>query len=666
MGVQRLSALLKSRRQIYRDIRFRNSRLLVDGCNLIHKLYFGSGLDRIHGGEYAALEAAIEEFVSTLRACGVSPYVVLDGGSDPSDRKLQTVTQRAEGRIMTAHLAAVRGGQEYILPQMASLMFRQTLARLEVPMAQCYGEADHEIAALACEWRCPVLSDDSDFYIFDLPAGLLPIAHFQWEAVERSGSNSYIPCKSYRTSSFHAFFGVQPRLLPVFAALAGNDYVKLQESDAIWAQFAPTDSKEQTLRLEGLLCWLRGFQQPEEALEAALELMGQLDRRRRAKLLQDLHEGMREYQPPPSSLKNFFVHGTAPPLPEVAALVPDWMRLPLTEARLTPDFLDVLLLHRMNLGFPVDSGDMPSAYLTSRPLRQVMYGLLLGRGRRLQVQERDRDGLRVKFVPVQPTFTALTSTLALSSLDKVESSQRLQVLLEALGVTEASLSRLPPQLRLPVAATCFWLHRAQPPPEERLLKVLLLVLSNGDTLRHTAVWPCKQRLDVGVAHSVSQWQACLKNSIHLNQLLCFPLPEPQISRLFEGTLVHQLVHRSRWSGGRLKNFDRSGVELYLTMKTAVQQLHAQTAPTPSEDKKTQTSPQRQPLDDLTADLQQLMYEGEEEEEEAATEAGSALRVQEDLDGLVSVRTRYRTKDRHKRHTNPELVCKQRCRGGDLL
>lgn len=69
---------------------------------------------------------------------------------------------------------------------------------------------------------------------------------------------------------------------------------------------------------------------------------------------------------------------------------------------------------------------------------------------------------------------------------QAESSQRLQVLLDALGVTEASLSRLPPQLRLPVAVTCYWLQRAQPCPDQSLLKALLLGLSNGDALRQRA------------------------------------------------------------------------------------------------------------------------------------------------------------------------------------
>lgn len=36
--------------------------------------------------------------------------------------------------------------------------------------------------------------------------------------------------------------------------------------------------------------------------------------------------------------------------------------------------------------------------------------------------------------------------------------------------------------------------------------------------------------DVGLTHAFNQWQACLKDSLHLNQLLGFPLPEPQVAR----------------------------------------------------------------------------------------------------------------------------------------
>ncbi|XP_037639878.1 protein asteroid homolog 1-like [Sebastes umbrosus] len=583
------------------------------------------GLDQNHGGEYAAFEVLIEEFIKALRDCGIEPHVVLDGGSDHTDKKLQTVTLRAVSFIEKAHKAAEGNSQEGILPQLVKLVFKQTLARLEVPVAQCYWEADQEIAALAKVWRCPVLSNDSDFYIFDLPAGLLPISDFQWEAVKQSGSQSYIPCKRYNTSRFCNFFSIQRQLLPAFAALAGNDYVNLQNKSRInWAQFAPerVGSKD---RLKGLLCWLKAFQQPQEALKAALRLMGDLSRKTKEEVLKGLNLGMKEYQLPPSSLKRFFIHGTAPPLPaveqKVTDLVPDWIRLPLTQARLTAGILDVLLLRRMTLSYIVDHADMPSAHLTSRPLRQVMYGLMLGDGP--EVEERDRDGLELRFIPVRPAITDATQQLTLSSLDQAEPSQRLLVLLGALGVTEDTLRCLPSQLRLPVAATCYWLQRAQPPPDQEVVKALLLGLSTGDVLRHIAALQIqrhRQKLDAVVNHALNQWQSCLKVSVQLNQLLGLPLPEPYIARLYEGTLVHQLILMMR-SGGKL----RSGVKQYQTMQAVVHQFHTREAPAPSETQEGAAAPQRNPLDDLTATLQLFLPDEDED-----LEASSSVRVEEDL------------------------------------
>uniref|UniRef100_A0A3B4VG20 Protein asteroid homolog 1-like n=1 Tax=Seriola dumerili TaxID=41447 RepID=A0A3B4VG20_SERDU len=609
MGVQGLATLLENYGKIYREVRFMKSRLVIDGCNLLYLMYFNSGLDENHGGEYAAFEEQIEKFVSALRDCGIMPYVVLDGGTDSTDKKLDTLLQRAESRIKKAHQAAVEGRKQHILPLLTKMVFKQTLARLEVPVAQCYGEADQQIAALANEWKCPVLSNDSDFYIFDLPAGLLPISHFRWEAVEQSGSQRYIPCKSYKTSSFCIVFNVQPKLLPTLAALAGNDYVKLRrmETPINWAQFDTTGSETQS-RLEGLLCWLKGFTTPEEALEAAVGLMEGLNTKRKAEVKNSLNLGMEEYKLPPTYLSRFFIHGIAPPLP----------------VRLTADVLDVLQLQRMSLGVCVDHKDTPTANLTSRPLRQVMYGLLLGGGTPLQVEERDREGLQMKFNLVPPAFRGVAQRLVLNSLNKVT--------------------------LLPV---------------HHYISMIPAFFKSLQTEDHR----CKRHLDLTAVHAFNQWQVCMKDSIHLNQLLGFPLPEPQVSRLYQGVLVHELVHRMRTTG-KVKAFlksDRSSVRQYRTMLTVVHQFHAQRVSTPSESHNEAAAPrQRRPLDDLTANLQQLFLQYDDEE--AATEINSAVRAQQELhlDELVSVKTRYRTKERNNRSHNLELARKEESRGWDLL
>ncbi|XP_060905472.1 protein asteroid homolog 1 [Labrus mixtus] len=549
MGVQGLTYLIEANPEIYQKFEFSESRLVIDGCNFLYLLYFDSGLDLIRGGEYAAFEDLVERFVNALKDCGISPYVVLDGCTNLTGKKYETLLSKSLDRLQKAHKAAVESSQEKVLPQMASLVFRQTLARLEVPVAQCYLEADQEIAALAKEWKCPVLSNDSDFFICDLPGGLLPISHFHWEVVKRIGSQSYIPSKIYYSSRFCKVFDIEPQLLPALSSLAGNDYVQLQRLNASikWAEFAPAVNGKSPQRLKGLLCWLKDFKQPMEAFEAALGLLRELSEEKKAEVMEGLNLGMEEYQLPPSSLKRFFIDGVAPPFPEVEEEMAGWVLLPLTQARLNSNVLHVLLFSSINLSCPVGRADFPSAHLTSRPIRQVMYRLLLGE---TLVNENDREGLQLKSFQVQPAASGVPEELELKSLNQAEPSVCLQVLLEALGVPEACLDGLQPHLRLLVAVTCFWLQRAEPKPDEALLKALLLGVSHGDSLRQQAALkrekkPLKLRLDADVLHSFNQWQGCLRQSVILNQLLGFPLPEPQIARCYQGTLVHRLVHMLR-------------------------------------------------------------------------------------------------------------------------
>lgn len=127
------------------------------------------------------------------------------------------------------------------------------------------------------------------------------------------------------------------------------------------------------------------------------------------------------------------------------------------------------------------------------------------------------------------------------------------------------------------------------------------------------------------------------------------------------------------TGKRLKSFlksDRSSAKQYQTMLSVIHQFHTQQTSMSSETQNKATAPQqqkqRQPLDDLTAILQQLFFQ--DEDEETATELKSAVRAEKDLhlDHMLSVRTRYRAKERNNRCKNPEMARKEECRGLDLL
>lgn len=217
--------------------------------------------------------------------------------------------KKAEARKEKAQKAEESGKPKGIFPKLGGLVFIQTLAQLEVKVAQCIGESDQEIAALARELKCPVLSADTDFCIFDLPEGFLPFKHFNWNKVELSNSQSFIRCRRFDSSSFCTKFEIKPELLPAFAALAGNDYVKIEVFD--WSRYAPADIKSHR-NLKGLLHWLKKFQSPQEALEEALKQMKDLTEENKKEREKKLQEGMNMYQLDSRYLSQFFLKEEGP------------------------------------------------------------------------------------------------------------------------------------------------------------------------------------------------------------------------------------------------------------------------------------------------------------------------------------------------------------------
>ncbi len=65
------------------------------------------------------------------------------------------------------------GGPAQVLPLFAVEVLQCACRAEAVRFEVCAGEADAATAALARELRCCALSQDSDFFVFDIPAGAL-------------------------------------------------------------------------------------------------------------------------------------------------------------------------------------------------------------------------------------------------------------------------------------------------------------------------------------------------------------------------------------------------------------------------------------------------------------------------------------------------------------
>lgn len=111
-------------------------------------------------------------------------------------------------------------------PLLAFQSFKMVLKELKIPHVACEGEADNQIAVLARQWCCPVISCDNDMYIFDLPGGFINFYDLNYKTTD---INCEIPTKVYLSSRFQEISGMSSSLLPLAATLLGSAYAEIDD-----------------------------------------------------------------------------------------------------------------------------------------------------------------------------------------------------------------------------------------------------------------------------------------------------------------------------------------------------------------------------------------------------------------------------------------------------
>ncbi|XP_057400861.1 protein asteroid homolog 1 isoform X2 [Balaenoptera acutorostrata] len=464
MGIRGLMSFVEDHsNEFFTDLKLRDTKIIIDGYALFHRLCFSSNLELRYGGDYDSFTDVVEKFFESLSACKICPYVVLDGGCDISDKKLNTLKDRAREKIQMAHSLSVGGGG-YVCPLLIREVFIQVLIKLRVRFVQCFSEADRDIMTLANHWNCPVLSSDSDFCIFDLKSGFCPLNSFQWRNVNtiKGTRDCYIPAKCFSLDALCCHFGNMNKvLLPLFAVLCGNDHVNL----------------------------------------------------------------------------------------------------PVVETFLSK----------------VENMQRPNAHRISLPIRQVIYGLLVN------TPPHPGNVTWDALPPQPPTFseverinknikTSIVDAVELpkdhsdlSKLTELSLARRQILLLETLKVKQSILDPIPAALKLPIAVSCYWVQHTEAKAKLHHLQALLLGMLMGplhaminspdeealqgrgaemlyEELQRVKAQP-GPRLDLDTAHVFCQWQCCLQMGLYLNQLLSVPLPEPDLTRLYSGSLVHGLCRQ---------------------------------------------------------------------------------------------------------------------------
>jgi len=97
MGIRGLKTFVNEHFTAWKIVILRGE-LVVDGFSLLHSLYNEMrGEERQYGGDYVNFSRYVEEFLVTLKRCGVNPFVVFDGVDSDGTKKITHAKRRLEG-----------------------------------------------------------------------------------------------------------------------------------------------------------------------------------------------------------------------------------------------------------------------------------------------------------------------------------------------------------------------------------------------------------------------------------------------------------------------------------------------------------------------------------------------------------------------------------------
>ncbi|KZC13329.1 PREDICTED: protein asteroid [Dufourea novaeangliae] len=227
MGIPGLMTFVNNRSDRYlRYYELHDTYLVIDGSSVAFQIYsLYANFNCTFGGDYDKYAQCVSKFFDELLQCNVTPLVLFDGGCE--DKKLRTIITRTKEKIQTASSFSPSSQMKFF-PMMMKDVFIDVMIEKKIRHVQCLFEADNDIAAVAKILNCPVLSYDSDFYIYGTL--YIPFNTLDNPVQKRStgeGCMRYKCCKIYRVEYLlDSFRGLHRCMLPLAAILLGNDYVQ--------------------------------------------------------------------------------------------------------------------------------------------------------------------------------------------------------------------------------------------------------------------------------------------------------------------------------------------------------------------------------------------------------------------------------------------------------
>ena len=287
MGIPGLTTFIRNRSHLYLEYyELHDTYLVIDGNNIRCQLYNSYvKCNCAFGGDYDKYAQCVSDFFDNLLKCNITPLVLFNGAHE--NKKMKTTISRIKQRIHIASSFCPLSQQKMkFFPLLLTKVFKNVLKEKNIRCTQCLFEADNAIASVAKILNCPVLSYDSDFYIYGslyIPFNTLD----KYATKSGTGKGYLIRCKIYGIKHLlNSFKGLDESMLPLVEILLGNEYVKSGTFKNFFRHLklhgvSRSQDNYQQRRIEETFTWLSKY-----TLDKAIaEILSRLDKPIRQRIL---------------------------------------------------------------------------------------------------------------------------------------------------------------------------------------------------------------------------------------------------------------------------------------------------------------------------------------------------------------------------------------------
>ena len=155
---------------------------------------------------YAMFFEYVTKILHKFKRCGIEPYFIFDG----VDKKKLSSEYRK------------RAVSKNSIPTLVYTVFYNALREMEVKMYVAVGEGDVTCAEVANFFKCPVLSYDSDFFLFDIAGGYIDLKACLSENIFDSDSATLKAEVYYRKKFVNHHFPRNNDSIFLYPAIIGN------------------------------------------------------------------------------------------------------------------------------------------------------------------------------------------------------------------------------------------------------------------------------------------------------------------------------------------------------------------------------------------------------------------------------------------------------------